>query len=163
MGNGLRKRVVGVSVHQGLKWLGVIHLDPHQPRLVVRRLIDRFRRGNGILVPFEDLAGNRGKNIVCGFHRLDDAECLVERDSAWTDVVDDLRWVDGGKSFTWISERDGWRHLYVVSRDGAKTRLVTPGAFDLHNPGSAFGAGYIVGVDSAAGWVYYTASPDDAA
>ena len=87
---------------------------------------------------------------------------LTERDSAWVDVVDDLRWIDGGKRFTWISERDGWRHLYVVSRDGAKTRLVTPGAFDLHNPASAYGAGYVVGVDSAAGWVYYTASPDNA-
>ena len=43
---------------------------------------------------------------------------LTERDSAWVDVVDDLRWIDGGKRFTWISERDGWRHLYVVSRDG---------------------------------------------
>ena len=40
---------------------------------------------------------------------------LTERDSAWVDVVDDLRWIDGGKRFTWISERDGWRHLYVVS------------------------------------------------
>ncbi len=87
---------------------------------------------------------------------------LTERDSAWVDVVDDLRWIDGGKRFTWISERDGWRHLYVVSRDGAKVRLVTPGTFDLHNPQSAFGASYVVGVDSAAGWVYYTASPDDA-
>ena len=38
---------------------------------------------------------------------------LTERDSAWVDVVDDLRWIDGGKRFTWISERDGWRHLYV--------------------------------------------------
>ncbi|MFL5517851.1 MAG: DPP IV N-terminal domain-containing protein, partial [Gemmatimonadales bacterium] len=45
---------------------------------------------------------------------------LTEHDSAWVDVVDDLRWVDRGKSFTWISERDGWRHLYVVSRDGKK-------------------------------------------
>ena len=66
---------------------------------------------------------------------------LTERDSAWVDVVDDLRWIDGGKRFTWISERDGWRHLYVVSRDGSSARLVTPGAFDLHNPASAFGAG----------------------
>jgi dipeptidyl-peptidase 4 len=85
----------------------------------------------------------------------------TERDSAWVDVVDDLRWIDGGKRFTWISERDGWRHLYVISRDGSKTRLVTRGAFDLHNPESAFGARYVVGVDSAAGWVYYTASPEN--
>ncbi len=87
---------------------------------------------------------------------------LTERDSAWVDMVDDLRWIDGGKNFTWISERDGWRHLYVVSRDGTKARLVTPGAFDLHNPASAFGQPFVVGVDSAAGWIYYTASPDDA-
>jgi dipeptidyl-peptidase 4 len=86
---------------------------------------------------------------------------LTERDSAWVDVVDDLRWIDGGKRFTWISERDGWRHLYVASRDGSGLRLVTPGAFDLHNPGSAFGAPFVVGVDSAAGWIYYTASPDN--
>jgi dipeptidyl-peptidase 4 len=85
----------------------------------------------------------------------------TERDSAWVDVDDDLRWIDGGKSFTWISERDGWRHLYVISRDGTKSRLVTPGAFDLHNPYSAFGEPYVVGVDSAAGYVYYTASPDN--
>jgi dipeptidyl-peptidase-4 len=87
---------------------------------------------------------------------------LTERDSAWVDVVDDLRWLDGGKQFTWISERDGWRHLYVVSRDGRRTRLVTPGNFDLHNPASAFGEPFVVGVDSAAGWAYYTASPDNA-
>jgi dipeptidyl-peptidase-4 len=87
---------------------------------------------------------------------------LIERDSAWTDVVNDLQWVDGGKSFTWISERDGWRHLYVVSRDGKKTRLVTKGAFDLHSPGSAFGEPFVTGVDSAKGLIYYTASPENA-
>jgi dipeptidyl-peptidase 4 len=87
---------------------------------------------------------------------------LVERDSAWTDVVNDLRWVDGGKSFTWISERDGWRHLYVVSRDGRKTRLVTKEPFDLHNPTSAFGEPLVSGVDSAKGLIYYTASPQNA-
>jgi dipeptidyl-peptidase-4 len=87
---------------------------------------------------------------------------LTESDSAWVDVVDDLRWIEGGKRFTWISERDGWRHLYVVSRDGTKTRLVTPGPFDLHNPLSAYGAPYVVGVDSAAGLIYFTASPENA-
>jgi dipeptidyl-peptidase-4 len=86
---------------------------------------------------------------------------LVERDSAWTDVVNDLRWLDGGKSFTWISERDGWRHLYVVSRDGRKTRLVTKEPYDLHNPSSAFGEPLVSGVDSTKGLIYYTASPEN--
>jgi dipeptidyl-peptidase-4 len=87
---------------------------------------------------------------------------LTERDSAWVDVVNDLRWVDRGRSFTWVSERDGWRHLYLVSRDGKRQRLVTKGAFDLHNPFSAFGESQVVGVDSARGWIYYTASPGNA-
>ena len=87
---------------------------------------------------------------------------LTERDSAWVDVVDDLRWLDGGRRFTWVSERDGWRHLYSVSRDGKTTKLITTGVFDLDNPFSAFGAPLVVGSDSVKGWIYFTASPDNA-
>ncbi len=108
------------------------------------------RAQNTLEVMLGDAASGRTRTI------------LTERDSAWVDVVDDLRWINGGKDFTWISERDGWRHLYVVSRDGTKSRLVTPGSFDLHNPASAFGEPFVEGVDSAGGWVYYTASPDNA-
>ncbi len=75
---------------------------------------------------------------------------LVERDSAWVDVVDEITWLDGGRSFLWESERDGWRHVYRVSRDGARVELLTPGAFDL--------AG-VSAVDAAGGWLYYMASP----
>ena len=52
---------------------------------------------------------------------------LTERDSTWVDVVDDLVWLKSGKEFTWVSERDGWKHVYAVSRDGKSVRLVTPG------------------------------------
>lgn len=85
---------------------------------------------------------------------------LTEHDSTWVDVVDDLRWLGGGSQFTWVSERDGWRRLYAVSRDGHAIRPLTTGAFDLQNPDAAFGDPYVVGVDSAAGWIYFTASPD---
>ena len=87
---------------------------------------------------------------------------LVETDSAWVDVVNDLRWLDGGKSFTWMSERDGWRHLYVVSRDGKSVRDVTPGNFHVHNPATLFGENEVLGVDEKAGTVYFTASPENA-
>ena len=52
---------------------------------------------------------------------------LVERDSAWVDVVDGLRWVNQGRQFTWVSERSGWRHVYLVSRDGRTVRPMTAG------------------------------------
>ena len=86
---------------------------------------------------------------------------LVERDSAWVDVVNDLQWLDGGRSFTWVSERNGWRHLYVVSRDGKAIRDVTPGAFDIVNSAYLFGDPFVLGTDSTAGTVYFTASPDN--
>ena len=88
---------------------------------------------------------------------------FTDRDSAWVDVVDTqsfppgelgLVWVNGGRSFTFMSERDGWRHAYLVSRDGRDHRLLTPGAFDVLD---------VAGVDADGGWFYYIASPDDPA
>ncbi len=49
-----------------------------------------------------------------------------DHDMAWVDVVDDLHWVHGGKDFLWLSEQDGWQHVYVISRDGKEVRLATP-------------------------------------
>ncbi|MEP6745691.1 MAG: DPP IV N-terminal domain-containing protein, partial [Gemmatimonadota bacterium] len=79
---------------------------------------------------------------------------FTERDSAYVEVVDDVVWLDGGKQFTWVSERDGWNHVYVVDRQSGARRLITPGAFDVVN---------VQGVDAAGGWIYYTASPSDPA
>jgi dipeptidyl-peptidase 4 len=77
---------------------------------------------------------------------------LTERDSTWVDLVDDLVWLDGGKSFTWVSERDGWNHVYVLSRDGKSVRLVTRGNYDVSK---------VVGADEKTGWLYFIASPDN--
>jgi dipeptidyl-peptidase-4 len=78
---------------------------------------------------------------------------LTERDGAWVDVHDDvLTWVEKGAAFTWISERDGWRHLYLVARDGNTLRRVTRGAFDVIR---------VVHVDEKAGHVYFVASPEN--
>ena len=87
---------------------------------------------------------------------------LTERDSAWVDVDDDVHWMRGGKDFIWVSERDGWRHAYLISRDGASPRLLTPGNFDLTEPNSPFGSPFIQAIDSARGLFYYLASPDNA-
>jgi dipeptidyl-peptidase-4 len=56
---------------------------------------------------------------------------FIERVPTWVDVVDDLHWLDGGRSFTWVSERDGWRHVCVVSRQGDEKLVVTSGPYDV--------------------------------
>jgi dipeptidyl-peptidase-4 len=77
---------------------------------------------------------------------------ITEKDSAWVDVGDDLQWLDNGKQFTWVSERDGWRHVYLISRDGKDVRLITPGAYDVES---------IERLDEKGGWLYFIASPDN--
>ena len=77
---------------------------------------------------------------------------FVERDSAWIDIHDDLHWLDDGNRFTWVSERDGWRHAYLVERSGSETQLITRGDFDILS---------VARVDEAGGWLYYMASPEN--
>jgi dipeptidyl-peptidase-4 len=77
------------------------------------------------------------------------------------DVVNDLRWLNAGREFTWVSERSGWRHLYVVSRDGGTLRDVTPGSFDIVNPDYLFGEPIVLGSDEQTGTIYFTASPEN--
>src|SRR6185437_11773651 len=81
-----------------------------------------------------------------------------DRDDAWVDVDNVINntflWAGqgSGKELIYVSERDGWRHAYAVSREGA-SRLITTGAFDLVS---------ISRVDEAGGWLYYIASPENA-
>ena len=77
---------------------------------------------------------------------------LTETDDAWVNVHDELKWLDHGKRFTWISERDGWRHVYLVSRSGKQVKLATPGAFDVVQ---------LLHVDEEHGRLYFIASPDN--
>jgi dipeptidyl-peptidase-4 len=77
---------------------------------------------------------------------------LTEQDDAWVDVGNDLHWLDKGKQFTWVSERDGWRHIYIASRDWKQVALLTPGEYDIIS---------LQTVDEVGRWVYFTASPDN--
>jgi dipeptidyl-peptidase-4 len=80
---------------------------------------------------------------------------LVEKDDAWIELLlPRMRWIEGGKRFLWMSERDGWQHVYAVSRDGSQVKLITQGNFDVES---------LSGIDEANGWLYYIASPDNAA
>ena len=80
------------------------------------------------------------------------AECFTDRDETWVEVMDEFSWVDQGQRFLWLSERDGWKHLYAVSLADGSTRLLTPGEFDVIA---------LAGVDEAQGFIYFIASPDE--
>ena len=83
-----------------------------------------------------------------------------ETDDAWIDSKarwngDDptgWEWIKNGKEFIWMSEKDGWRHLYLVDRAGNET-LVTRGDYDVMG---------IDRIDEDGGYIYFSASPDNA-
>jgi dipeptidyl-peptidase 4 len=112
-----------------------------------------------------DWAGNSAEVLLQRLNRLQNTNQLMlgdvrsgrvrtimtERDSTWVDLTDDFAWLNGGKEFLWVSERDGWNHVYRVSRDGKSVRLITRGAYDVSD---------VVGADEPGGWLYYIASPE---
>ena len=77
---------------------------------------------------------------------------LTETDAAWVDNANPVQWLDGGKNFLWLSERDGWRQAYVAATDGRRLTRITPDNSDVIAPEA---------VDAADGWLYYSASPEN--
>ena len=69
-----------------------------------------------------------------------------ESDSYWINIAGDPVFLKDGKRFLWTSERDGFRHLYLYSLDGAAPQQITKGAWEVTE---------IAGLDEQAGRVYY--------
>jgi dipeptidyl-peptidase-4 len=78
---------------------------------------------------------------------------FLDEDKAWVNVMNEITWLRGGAEFLWLSERDGWRHAYRVSRSDGGAKLITRGKYDVVG---------IDGTDEKGGWLYFIASPDNA-
>jgi dipeptidyl-peptidase-4 len=108
--------------------------------------------GAEVLLQYENRPQNTNQvflgNAGTGELRL----LFTETDATWLLPSDSVRWLEGGRSFTWMSERDGWNHLYVMARDTGRAQLRTPGAFDVIS---------IEAIDT--GYAYFIASPDNVA
>ncbi|TDG36249.1 S9 family peptidase [Pedobacter changchengzhani] len=107
---------------------------------------------NEVIVQQLNRPQNTNKLWKCDVKTMSINNMYTEKDGSFLDVHDDTRWVDGNKYFTWTSEKDGWNHLYKISRDGRESKLITVGDFDVVQ---------ITTIDSKNGYVYYIASPDN--
>ena len=105
-----------------------------------------------IIIQYVNRQQNRNEVMLANSEDGSVQHIFTDSDDAWIDPNEDVKWMEGGKYFTWLSERDGWRHLYRISRDGKEVTLLTPGEFDIIK---------VDHIDVDNGWVYYTASPDD--
>lgn len=104
---------------------------------------------------------NDSKIFLCDVASGRTSQLYEERDSAFIEcqgawkegVVAGWDWLNGGKEFCWVSEKDGWRHIYRISRDGKKEVLVTKGNYDVIS---------VSLIDEQNNYVYFIASPENA-
>ncbi len=74
------------------------------------------------------------------------------RDStkAWIESPGPIHWLDDG-SFLWLSERDGWKHLYHYDASGTLKSQLTAGPWEVRA---------LEHVDPKEGWILFTGTRD---
>ncbi|MGM9511089.1 S9 family peptidase [Larkinella sp. GY13] len=149
---------IGVVAATGgsTRWLAIPG-DPQQHYLV---RMEWFPNSNELII--EQLSRKQNQSILFVAQPDNSSVTPIHRETSdtWIDTKGiwnrgnpaGWEWLDGGKAFIWVSEKDGWRHLYRISRDGKKELLLTPGSYDIAN---------INYTDERNQYIYFTASPSN--
>ena len=143
-------RIGVVDVDNGrIKWLEVVgdSEKSYIPRM------DWVPNSNSILFQHLNRAQNANDAYLADSFTGRARRIFRDEDKAWVDVNDDTRWLAHHNGFLWISERDGWRHAYIIPRNGGSPHLITPGDLDVIE---------LLAVDPAEEFVYFIASPENA-
>ncbi len=153
VGEALEKRRVGVVDSNGhnLQWLSIESPDEgfylgqvdwagNSEEVLVEKL-SRFRNQREFL-----LAKTNG----------DVKQIFRETNDAWAESSQGknsgLTWIRDGQAFVVVSEKDGWRHAFLWSREGKELSLLTPGDYDIIDRAA---------IDEDGGWYYFYASPEN--
>lgn len=114
---------------------------------------------NELIVQQLNRKQNESKLYFCNTVSGDAKLFYTETDKGWIDIKsrwndDDPRgweFLNNRNEFLWVSEKDGWRHIYKIDRTG-KEIVLTNGNYDIEA---------ICAWDEAANEVYFIASPDN--
>lgn len=140
------------------KWMNIPYdntLGSYAPRM-------EWAGSKEIIVQHLNRKQNETKIMLCDAATGNARTIYEEKDPAWLDIIalwdfdyqyGGWDWLNNGNEFIWASEKDGWRHLYRISRDGKKETLITKGNFDVMD---------ISAINEASGYVYFYASPQNA-
>ena len=88
-----------------------------------------------------------------------DRVLLTEKDADWINSLEPPHFLADNQRFLWLSERDGWQHLYLYGLDGALQKQLTRGDWMIDRP--HFQNIPIIGVDEKGGWVYFASTNPD--
>jgi dipeptidyl-peptidase 4 len=136
-----------------IRWMDIAG-DPQQHYLTRME----WSGNNELMVQQLDRKQQESRLFYCNATTGNAYTFWAENDDAWvdlnsTDIFGEpggFNLINNGQQFIWISEKDGWRHIYKISRDGKITALLTPGSYDIDA---------ISCIDEAHNYIYFTASP----
>ena len=78
------------------------------------------------------------------------AEVLLEEKNEWyVDIHDNLEFLNDGKHFIWMSEKNGYNQAFVYNMKGKEVANLTPGEYDVTN---------FYGIDETNGVAFYQAA-----
>lgn len=116
-------------------------------------MVEWAGNSNELLVEWLSRARDRREFFLASFDG-NLKRIFVESNTAWVVASQGrnsgLEWIRDGKQFIVISEKDGWRHAYLYSREGEEIALLTPGDYDIIERAA---------IDELGGWYYFYASP----
>ncbi len=141
---------------QKTKWMNV-------PGSAIQNYITRMEWANNGKLIIQQLDRKQQVSKIYFLNSKTATASLIytEKDNAWIDIKSrwnndnpmGWEWVNNNKDFLWVSEKDGWRHIYLISNEGEKETLLTNGEYDMID---------FCGIDEKTGFVYFTASPNNA-
>jgi dipeptidyl-peptidase-4 len=149
--------------------IGIVNIENQQitwmkvPGDPIQHYITRMEWANNsseIILEQLNRAQNESRIYLCQIQSGESRLIHEEKGEAWIDGKSrwnegdptGWEWIQGGKFFLWISEKDGWRHIYSISREG-KEKLLSPGNYDMIE---------LKLIDEASGYIYFMASPENA-
>ncbi|MEE2813104.1 MAG: DPP IV N-terminal domain-containing protein [Verrucomicrobiota bacterium] len=144
-------RVGVVQLEEGTTtWMKV----PGDPRNHYLARMEWAENSDELLLQQLNRLQNQNKVMLADAHSGEVKAVYTDEDKAWIEVrFGFTRWIEKGKRFTYVSEREGWRQLYLVSRDGKTVLKVTDGKYDIIRT---------LKVDKAEDLLYFIASPNNA-
>ncbi len=141
-----------VNVASGkTKWMNV-------PGSAIQNYIPRMEWANNsdeLILQQLNRLQNQSTIMLVNVAKAEAKTIYQETDKAWVDAKSEaIGWdfINNGNEFIWQSEKDGWRHIYAINREG-KERLITKGNYDVIS---------VVAVNDATGLLYFMASPNNA-
>jgi dipeptidyl-peptidase-4 len=135
------------------KTADVVWLDiPGDPREHYVARVEWTPDGSGIVLQQFNRLQNTNKVMLADPKTGKTTTIQTETDEAWIENENPVKWLDDGRSYLWLSERSGWRHLYAAAMDGKSLKPITTGEFDVLR---------VEAVDEKSRTLYYSASPDN--